>query len=221
MVTATQTNEAICRDALRKIGVVAVDETPTADEIETARRALERLLKAWQNRGYLLWSVTSMSVTLTTASSYSLTPARPVQIQNVNFRRSAIDLPMIELTRQEYDRLPNKATKGTPTQYYYDRQRDAGTLYIWPSLATAAGETLEVTYVRELADVQLSDPVDVPSEWWDAAVYNLALRLMPDFGVSASALGQDIIAMAGVTLQDALSGDREGSVYFVGEDWAV
>ncbi len=215
MVTATQTNEAICRAALRKIGAVALDETPTADEVETARLALERLLKSWQNRGYLLWSVSSLSVTLTTAVSYSMTPARPVQIHNVNFRRSGIDLPMIELTRQEYDRLPNKSATGTPTQFYYDRQKEAGTLYIWPGLATAAGETLQVTYARELADVDLDDPVDVPSEWWDATVYNLALRLVADFGVAPS---QDLVGNAALTLQEALAGDREGSIYFVGDE---
>ncbi len=215
MVTATQTNEAICRAALRKIGVVAVDETPTADEIETARLALERLLKSWQNRGYLLWSVSSLSITLTTAVSYSMTPARPVQIHNVNFRRSGIDLPMIELNRQEYDRLPNKSATGTPTQFYYDRQKEAGTLYIWPGLATAAGETLQVTYARELADVVLDSAVDVPSEWWDATVYNLALRLAADFGVNTP---PDVVALSVSTLNDALAGDREGSIYFVGDE---
>jgi hypothetical protein len=219
MVTATQTNEAICRAALRKIGVLAVDETPTADEIETARLALERLLKSWQSKGYLLWTVSSMSVTLTTAVSYSLSPARPVQIQNVNFRRSGIDLPMIELNRQEYDRLPNKAATGTPTQYYYDRQKEAGTLYIWPGLSTAAGETLEITYVRELADVVLATAVDVPSEWWDATVYNLGARLIDDFAVTGETANR-VIGLAVKELADALAGDREGSVYFVGEGHA-
>jgi hypothetical protein len=214
MVTATQTNEAICRAALRKIGVVAVDETPTADEIELARVNLERMLKSWQNRGYMLWTVTSATVNLTTALSYSLTPARPVEIQNVNFRRAGIDLPMIELNRQEYDRLPNKSAKGTPTQWYYDRQKEAGTLYIWPSLAVAAGETLEITYVREVADVVLDQPVDVPSEWWDAVVYGLAARLGDDFGIVNLT---NVINLAVATLQNALASDREGSVYFVGD----
>ena len=216
MVTATQTNEAICRAALRKLGVLAIDETPTADEIEAARSQLERLLKGWQNKGYFLWTVTTMAVTLTTAASYSLTPARPVQIQNVNFRRSGVDLPMIELNRQEYDRLPNKTATGTPTQFYYDRQKESGTLYIWPALATASGETLQITYVREVADVTLDAAVDVPSEWWDAVVYNLAMRLSDDFMIPAQSMG-GVVAQAIATLNDALAGDREGSIYFVGD----
>jgi hypothetical protein len=215
MVTATQTNSDICHDALRKIGVLAQDEVANADQIETARRALERMLKSWQNRGYMLFAVSSMSVTLTTAGSYSLTPARPVQIQNVNYRRSGIDLPMIELNRQEYDRLPNKASTGTPTQYYYDRQKEAGTLYIWPLLATASGQTLEITYVRELSDVVLDAAVDVPSEWWDATVYGLGARLADDYAIPAA----DVKAMAQMLLAEAAAGDREGSVYFIGDGY--
>ena len=165
----------------------------------------------------MLFAVSSLSITLTTATSYSMTPARPVQIQNVNFRRSGIDLPMIELNRQEYDRLPNKSATGTPTQYYYDRQKEAGTLYVWPALATAAGETLEVTYVRELSDVVLSAAVDVPSEWWDAVVYNLAMRLCDDFGINVASAAPGVAAIASSALAEALAGDREGSIYMVGD----
>jgi len=215
MTTETLTNYEICEDALRKIGVVALDQTATADEMETARRGLSRMLKAWQNRGHNLWAVSSMSVTLTTAASYALTPARPLAVQSVRMRRSGIDLPMVEFTRDEYDTLPNKASTGMPTCFYYDRQKEAGTLYVWPVLSVAAGETLQITYVRELADVVLATAVDVPSEWYDAVVYGLAARLADDFSVNAPS----VVGRAEEELRLALAYDRDGSVYFVGGDY--
>jgi hypothetical protein len=215
MTTATLTNFDIAQDALRKLGVVAQDEAPTADEIQVALRQLDRMLKGWQSRGYMLWTVTSMVVPLTTAASYVLDPVRPVQIQSIRLRRGGIDTPMMEMNRDDYDSLPQKNSTGLPTQWYYDRQRETGTLYIWPVLAAATGEELRVTYVRELEDVLPDAEVDVPSEWWDAVVYNLAARLSDDYSVDVP----NVIALAQIELRNAMAGDREGSVSFVGEGY--
>lgn len=210
MVTATYTNRQIVTDAFRKIGVVATDSTMTADEAATGARALNRLLKAFQNRGYNLWTTTQLTVSLTTAASYTMTPVRPIRIHGARFVRSGIETPMQELTRQEYDDLPIKTATGIPTCYYYDRQKEAALLYVWPVLAAANGETLKVTYEREIADVDLDAAADVPGEWWDAVVYNLAARLADDFQVDAPS----VVARAEEELRLALAADREGSVWF-------
>jgi len=216
MTTETYTNFDICTDALRKIGVVAQDEVANGDQIQVALRQLSRMLKAWQSKGYMLWTVASMSVPLTTAASYALTPARPVKVQSVRLKRGGIETPMMEMNRDEYDTLPQKASTGLPTQWYYDRQREAGTLYVWPVLAAANGETLQVTYVRELADVVADAELDAPSEWWEAIVYGLAARLADDYERNVP----NVIALAQIELRDAMAGDREGSVYFVGDGYA-
>lgn len=205
------TNFDICTDALRKIGVVAQDQTATADEMETAHKALGRMLWSWQNKGYFLFSVTATSVALSTTASYALVP-RPFLVQSVRFKRDDIETPMNSLTREGYDTLPIKTTTGQPTSWYYDRQVNSGTIYIWPVLATATDETLEITYVRSLDDPELTADVDFPLEWQDAVVYGLASRLTDDFMVNAP----NIMARAERELDEALAGDREGSVYFVG-----
>lgn len=212
MTTDTDTNLEICTAALRKIGVVGQGVTATADEIETARVALGRMLKGWQARGYNLWAVTSMSVTATTSASYSLTPARPLALQSVRWKATT-ETPMMELSRDEYDRLPLKASTGTPTSFYYNRQKEAGTLYVWPVPASVTTQTLEITYVRELSDVALDAVADIPGEWYDATVYGLASRLSDDFMVNAP----NVMIRAEVALEEALAGDREGSVYFIGD----
>lgn len=208
------TNNEICTDALRKIGVVAQDETATADEMETARRALGRMLLAWQNKGYNLWAVADMSVALSGSATFALVP-RPFALQSVLFRRAGIDMPMMELNRVEYDRLPNKASTGTPTCYYYNRQANSGTLYIWPLIASATTETLEITYIRSLDLIDLDEDTDFPPEWDDAVVYGLAARLMDDFSVNMP----NVPVRAELELMNALSGDREGSVYFIGDSY--
>lgn len=208
------TNSDICEDALRKIGVVASDQTATGDEMETARKALGRMLLAWQNKGYNLWAVTSMSVTATTSATYTLTPARPLSLSSVRWKATS-EIPMQEMSRDEYDRLPLKTSVGQPTSYYYNRQKATATLYVWPVPSSVTTETLEITYIRSLDDVVLTADVDFPPEWEDAVVYGLASRLTDDFMVNA----QNVMMRAEVELENALAGDREGSVYFVGDQY--
>ena len=123
--TGTYTTRDLVEDALRKIGVVAIDDPMTADESAHALRALDRLMKSWQNRGYSLWLNATQTLTLTTSASYTLSPVRPLRILNARLVRSGIETPMQELTREEYDDLPLKSATGVPTTFYYDRQREA------------------------------------------------------------------------------------------------
>lgn len=205
----------VCTDALRKIGVVAADEAAQADEIETAGRALNRMLKAWQGRGYNLWAVSSESVTATTAIEHSLTEARPLEIQSIRTKRGGIETPMRRMNREEYDLLPQKSVTGIPTQFYFNRQRDAATFLVWPIFASVTTETFEVTYIRELNDVVLTDQVDVPSEWYDATIYGLAARLLDDYTIN----NPTIVQRAEEELRLALAYDREGSIYFCGDHY--
>jgi hypothetical protein len=213
-VTGTETVRDIVTDALRKIGVVAEGEPPNADQIAAGMRALNRMLKGWQNRGYNLWTVAQMTVALTTAPTVTLDPARPVQVLAARLRRSGIDTPMQELTRQEYDALPLKSATGLPTSWYYNRQREVANFRIWPLLAVANGEEIVITYQREIEDVtDANAEIDVPGEWWDAVVYGLASRLADDYARPA-----DRVTMrAEEELRLALAFDREGSVYFCGD----
>ena len=209
--TGTYTNRTLISDAYRKIGVVAGDTDMTSDEAQLGLRVLDRMLKSWQAMGHNLWTKAEQTLTLTTAASYTLSPVRPLQILSARLVRNGIELPMWEMTREEYDYLPNKATTGTPTQFYYDRQREDALFYIWPVLATASGETIKITYEREIEDqTQLSVVPDIPGEWWEAVVYNLAAKLADDQMVDAPM----IKAQAAQELRMAAAFDREGSVYF-------
>ncbi len=211
-VTGTWTVRDICIAALKKIGVIAQDaESAEAFEIETAKNALHVLLKSWQIDSIKVAMLASQSVSLTTDASYTLSPVRPLKLHTVNFKSNGTETPMERMTRQEYDELPDKDTTGRPTQYHYDRQREDALLYVWPVLASASGETLEITYLREIEDVtDLNSMIDMPVEWYRAIIYGLAADLSDDFDVDA----QKIEAKAAMFYQNASGFDIEGSVYF-------
>jgi len=216
--TGTLTVRDVVTRALRKAGICGIGDNPSADDAQTAMEELDMMLKSWQNEGYNLWTKTSMSHTLTTSAAQTLDPVRPLRILSCRYKASASasELPMVRLMRGEYDALPNKTTTGTPTQFYYDRQREAARLYVWPLLSSATGQTLEITYDRELEDIaSLNDTLDMPSEWYQATVYGLAALMMETVPVRSQ--DQRITQRAMMLLNKAGAFDQEQSVFFAGE----
>lgn len=215
-VTGTKTVRDLVTSALRKIKVTDIGETPSAEDAAYALEELNNMLKGWQNAGYHLWCVASQSLTLTTSAAHTLSPARPLEILSARFRETATgnEIPMLSMTRQEYDDLPLKTTTGTPTQYYYDRQREAAQFYVWPVLAAVSAQTVEITYTREIEDTtDLDDTVDVPAEWWEVVAYQLAVRLMDAYGKNLPRVDM----MAQKLWDDAGAFDREASIFIGAE----
>lgn len=213
-VTGTQTVLDIVTDAMLDLEVGAIGQEAEAVLSAHAVRALNRVMKAWQlDDAAPSFLRASQTLTLTTAASYTLAPARPVRILSARLKRSGVETPMIRLTRDEYDALPIKTTAGIPTQFYYDRQKEAALFYVWPVLSVAAGETVEITYEREFEDVAIGDNIDLPGEWWDVAVLQLASRLVHAHGSEAAK--QSVPMRAEMMLNKALGAAVDGeSVYW-------
>ena len=213
-VIGTQTVLDIVTDALLDLEVGAIGQEAEAILSAHAVRTLNRVMKAWQlDDAAPSFLRASQTLTLTTAASYTLAPERPVRILSARLKRSGVETPMIRLTRDEYDSLPVKTTTGIPTQFYYDRQKEDALLYVWPVLSVAAGETVEITYEREFEDVAIGDNIDLPGEWWDVAVLQLASRLVHAHGSEAAK--QSVPMRAEMMLNKALGAAVDGeSVYW-------
>jgi len=211
-VTATRTVRDIVTRALRKSRVVGVNQDPTSWDAKTAMHDLDDMLKEWQSSGFNLWTWTEGTKTLTTAVSYDLAVVRPISIMNVRYKGTdGVEVPMVPLTRWEYDSISDKDSTGTPSQFHYDRQREAAKLYIWPALASATTESIEFTYQREVEDItSLNDTIDMPGEWWSTVVYNLASRLIDTYALE----NPGVQARAEQLFKRQMAFDREGSVYF-------
>ncbi|MGE5500689.1 MAG: hypothetical protein ACM3W4_02050 [Ignavibacteriales bacterium] len=193
--------------------VIASGEDPSGDEADDALTALNLMLKTWGVAGLMTLKAEASLPLVAGQQSYTVTARRLLSIRR---RTSGVDYPMGEWTRQEYFDLPTKAATGTPTVWYSDPQRSVHTLYIWPtaSAAVAANTTLEYTYQRVIEDIDdLDNEADLPQAWLEAIIYNLADRLMLQFGVD----DQRITARAQALLAD-MQADSEpsASVFFRG-----
>lgn len=178
-------------EARALIGIGADEEPLQAYELQRGLRTLTMMLKSWQTEGVMIWTYSEGTLTLVESDADYLFGAGgtvttlPFEIVNCRIVRSSVETPMTRMSRQDYYDLPNKTVEGFPTQFYYDRQRASGTLYVWPAPDSSAG-TLKFTTRRGIMDVDLgTEHLDLPQEWYETVLYNLGKRLMP-FYPSAS-----------------------------------
>ena len=204
--------------ALRKINIVAQTEEASGDDADRALMELNLMLKGWMRYEHLWRRHEGYVTVIADTKGYTLTP-RPYRIYDVRYRNSSlVDLPMIQLTKEEYYELPLKGTNGIPTQWFFDPQRDSDSLFVWPVLLAVDGttpETLRVSYQRRFEDVDtLAENVDIPQQYFDVVANNLAARLADSYGRSGGHIDR-IIQRAEILKQEMQDDDREAYVQFV------
>jgi len=185
--------------ALELLGVKGEEEELTQVELERGLRWLNIMLKAWEADGTMAWTLTEGSLTLADSDgSYSFASGGdfttvPFEITQMRVSHDGgNEIEMWRLSREDYYRIPNRTNEGFPTQWYFDRQRDSGTLYIWPEPDDALYD-VTFTYRRRIMDMDAaSDNFDLPQEWYHALVYNLALKLVPIYGKSGTPRAAEI-----------------------------
>lgn len=205
------TAREVIKFALRKCGKLAAGQSVDADIAENARIDLNMMLKDWQKYD-VLWLKKEGSQTLTAnTASYSLS-TNPRRLYSARFRQTvnsqARDIPMINLERDEYFDLPVKDATGIPTQYYFDPQQSAGTLYVWPLLSSisATAETIEYTYQSRIDDIDdLSDDLDIRQEYFATVGWGLAEYFLPGSGIKGERAAR--IEMMSQRLQQSMIDD--------------
>ena len=195
----------IVTEARGLLGIQAVEEPLQAHELAQGIRALNMLLATWEVEGVKTYLLTEGQLTLVEGqASYTFGAGGDFttvfrELTDARINRSGNDLPMERLSREQYYALPNKTTEGYPTSYFFDTQREGGTLYVWPAPDSTAG-TFKFTYRRQLYDAgNGTDTLDVPKYYLEAVVYNLAKRLIPFYPGAAQISVQAVVAGAAST----------------------
>lgn len=156
---------------------------------------------------------TSPTITCRVVGVTTNRPLRPIEAF-IRTDANSQDIPLISVSRQEYDRLGNKSTTGNPNQYYYDNQLGNAqvTFYNPPQ---DLSRTVHLIAQRQIQDmVSATDNFDLPQEWLHAVKWGLADELGIEYGAEQNIL--DRIAMkARILLDECFDFSvEEASVYF-------
>lgn len=209
----------IIEKAFFRLGVGSEGEAITARMYADGMMSLNLLVKAWGAREHL-WLRTNLTVPLVASQAgYIITP-KPMRITDVRRRLTvgAIETPLRELSRSQYLDQSNKGVASIPNSFYYDPQRTTGTLYLWPtaSAQTVTQMDIRLTYLRRMDDFDNSnDEPDLPQEWLEALIWNLADNLQTEYPVNNPRISQKIEANAALTLAAIEAFDTEPASIFL------
>lgn len=144
-------------------------------------------------------------------------PLRVLSARRYNFP-SAIETQIILMSRLDYRNQPNKTSTGVVTQSFYDPKGGAnatGSLFVWPAPINSA-DAVKFTWMRPIQDFLTSaNSPDLPQEWLDALIWNLAYRMAPENPVPARQYDM-VKEQAMLTLQNVMGFDREPESYLFG-----
>lgn len=215
----------VCTQALRELGVIAADETPTASDILTAIAALNRLLDQWAAERLMIYTTSrttfalvSGTQTYTVGASGNFNVARPVRIDHFTIYDDTAAIPdevsLEELTDDAYALIRQKtATSTEPIYFYYNPTFPLGTLFLWP--APTSDDLTGVLYapqqVSEFAETAagLDTAISLPPGYRRMLVKNLAMEMAPSFERSPTqelkdqaADSKSIVKLANVRMMD-------------------
>lgn len=153
-------------------------------------------------------------------TAYTTKIVRPLKVPQVRlfYFQGLRETPMLDLSRQEYMDLPNKANPGAPTQFFYTPQLVSGIYYSWPNPQNA-NYAARFTWYRPLQDVTSpANTADFPQEWVNALGWNLAKEMGPEFDMPPPRWAM-ILSQAQEKLEMVKEWDRESEDIQFGIDF--
>lgn len=192
------TAQEIITASLRLIGASAQGETPPADEMQEGLSALNTMLDSWSSWRLTIAVLTSENFPLVSGTaSYTIgsggdwDTVRPLRIENAYVRSLGLDYPVKKISQIDYNSIVEKDIGGRPEFLWYNNQRPLGivSLYHTPN----AADTLFIDTWKPLTAIAgLTIEIDFPEGYDEAIKYNLAIRMSPEYGVTASPDVRDI-----------------------------
>jgi hypothetical protein len=169
--------DEVIQEASEMIG----GEQTLGHEPKSARRSINLLLQDWQNRGVMLWSVGTSTVSLTTSVTAYAFSSATVDVLEAVHNRDNRDIQLERISMEEYMKIPNKGQTGRTTQYAIRNGRDNPTMYLWP-IPENSTDTIKVETFTYLQDVNKSaiETADVSRKFLPCLTaglaYNMAIK---------------------------------------------
>ena len=179
----------LIKRSLRLLKVKESGESLTADEEADGLEALNGMLSSWSNQGLMQHGRTQISHTLTAndgtytiGATGDIVTTTPVTIESAFIRDSNnVDLEIELINDEQFASIPLKTNIASyPSFMYFNRQFPNATINLYPIPSIAY--TLYHNVIPQLANyTDGSDTVSLPEGYEDAIVYNLALRIAPEY----------------------------------------
>ena len=194
---------AILNASARKLAVIASGETLTTAEYADALIALQGMLRSWAAEKINVFATVRETHTLvsgtgtyTWGASGNINTTRPNQLLSASVTDSGGTEHSVEIIGSDkYNSIPVKTIQDRPYYVYPLYNYPLTSLYLYPVPNSA--ETLNLESLKPFTETSsfsaTGDTLAMPLNYEEPIIYNLAVRLAPEFGVSAS---PEVVAIA-------------------------
>ncbi len=163
------TFDEILQDAAGMVGGGPI----LAEELISAKRGLDITLTRLQNRNVLLHKIVTTAVSCSVGQATYTLPPSILDVHVINHKINNVELTLDREPFQTWAERVSKETRGRPTTYWFDRQRDGGIINLWP--VPSQNATLNITAQRLTEDtIRAFGNVDIPRRFVPAIIYGLA-----------------------------------------------
>lgn len=180
--------------SLRLIGAVAPGESVAASEATDGFAALNRMISSWSTESLLIYAKVRRVHTLTTGDQqYTVGPTgadftapRPLKVEEALIRDEsqtpAIESPVRIVSLAEWTEILLKEFgNSTPTDVYFEGTYPSETLNLYPK--PSANLKLVLWSHEPLTEIATLDTtIALPPGYEEALIYNLSIRLAPEYG---------------------------------------
>lgn len=200
----------IIKTAMRHIGVLAVGETPSADQTNDGLASLGDVIGTWNNSSLLVWqSSVEAFVTVAGQAAYTIgatgnwVTTRPVSIGPSFATYSGIDYPLQSLTYDEYNMIGLKTIQSSILSgISYVNDFPNGKVYLYPTPSTAVTISLD-TATAITAPLLSSTTLSFPPGYSRALQWDLAIEIAPQYGMELTDKQLRIAASAKAAIKRA------------------
>lgn len=196
---ATYTAGDLIKRALRLLGVLASGEEPEAAEYADSVMAFNQMIDSWTLESLSVYGTMDQVFTWpggvasrTIGPSGDFVGVTPVLLgEGTYFVWEDVSYPLTIINREQYSSIAIKTISTQIPQFIFPNMVNPGSAVplMELTLYTVPSEDLEFHIVSVVALVQVADETDtiyVPEGYYEAYVYNLAMRLADEFGVNPS-----------------------------------
>lgn len=183
--------------SLRKLGVIASGEVPSADEMSDTFEALQHLIGSWSTERLLTprrireeFAFIANQQAYTMGAGGDFNTVRPMAIEKASIEvqgSSPLELPVKIWNEDEWARENNKELASTyPLKIFVEESYPLMTIHVWPVPASSLEKLVLYSWKPLTNFDSVDDDVELPQGWSRALIYNLALEVAPEYEMEPS-----------------------------------
>jgi hypothetical protein len=187
------TVQDIIKASLRKLAVIASGESPEPEELTDSMSALQTMLRAWAGKSITVFASTHDNFVLQAGVSLYVwgvgsggvfNSIRPNQLLGASILDSSgVTYPVDLISEARYRSIAVKLTTSRPYSLYFQPLFPSAFVYLYPVPDTAYH--LLIDSFKPFTETSSFDTLEselmFPVNYEEAIIYNLAVRLAPDF----------------------------------------